>query len=373
MAHHGRQSTIPEARQIPAPGASDQLASGSFESRFVWLSRVCVWRSFCRGVLWCRGTPRSRIALRVGSGSDAARVRLRRGHRRRMPRGAGSGSFGSQGAAGSCRAPGAGGSLGRYCRVGGSGAALGFVRSRAIGERAAAPRAGAGAPPGASIGPSSACSAWSALSVLQRAPELGHGRAAIAQQRLERRACRCRRGSGRARGRRSRAAAPRTARLRCDRPAPGATRRPRRGARARSAARRPAPAPRPAPPRARRTRRASSSGSTRYFCARMPCLSAFCAELRLAFFGLRPARLRAVLAARLGARIADGDGRARRGADTGHGGIPCWLARAGWTETRRPDGRLGEARSLPDPRNIVQRCGGRRRPRAGADAALTFR
>ena len=30
------------------------------------------------------------------------------------------------------------------------------------------------------------CSAWSALSVLQRAPELGHGRAAIAQQGLER-------------------------------------------------------------------------------------------------------------------------------------------------------------------------------------------
>jgi hypothetical protein len=44
---------------------------------------------------------------------------------------------------------------------------------------------------------------------------------------------------------------------------------------------------------------------------------------RPAFVGLRPARLRAVPAARCGARIADGKGRARRGANTGHGGVPC--------------------------------------------------
>jgi hypothetical protein len=42
------------------------------------------------------------------------------------------------------------------------------------------------------------------------------------------------------------------------------------------------------------------------------------------FFGLRPARLRTVPAARCGARIAHGKDRAQRGANTGHGGI-LWL------------------------------------------------
>jgi hypothetical protein len=66
---------------------------------------------------------------------------------------------------------------------------------------------------------------------------------------------------------------------------------------------------------------------------------------RLALFGFRPARLCAVLAARLGAGMADGNGRARPGACTGHGGIPLagesrsWFVRgAGRREewTRRP-------------------------------------
>ena len=48
----------------------------------------------------------------------------------------------------------------------------------------------------------------------------------------------------------------------------------------------------------------------------------------LALLGLRPARLRAVLTARLGAGIGYGNGRAQRGAILRHGGIP-WLGGAG--------------------------------------------
>jgi hypothetical protein len=43
---------------------------------------------------------------------------------------------------------------------------------------------------------------------------------------------------------------------------------------------------------------------------------------RLAFEGLRPAGLGAIAATRFGAGTSDGDGRAGRGACTGHGGIP---------------------------------------------------
>jgi hypothetical protein len=61
-----------------------------------------------------------------------------------------------------------------------------------------------------------------------------------------------------------------------DPPARAATRRPRPGARARSGAR-----PRARAPRAARPRAPCSSGSTRYFCGRKPCLSAFCAARAL--------------------------------------------------------------------------------------------
>ena len=192
------------------------------------------------------------------------------------------GSFGSQGAAGSCRAPGAGGALGTYSR---SGPGRARVRSVADDGRAAgraAGRIGCAAQAGAATARSvERLLGLERLEGAQRAPELGHRRAAIAQQRLERARAVAVADQGEPEPAVSRCAAPRTARLRCGPPAPDATRRPRRAARARPAARRRAPAPRPAPPRAPANSAASSSGSTRCFCARMPCFSAFCADLAL--------------------------------------------------------------------------------------------
>jgi hypothetical protein len=78
------------------------------------------------------------------------------------------------------------------------------------------------------------------------------------------------------------------------------------------------------------------------------------ARARLALRALRPARFRAVPAAGLGTRMGHrgcgapwrtggGNGRARRGANTGHDGIP-WLGDAGRCNGR-PDGRP-ESRQL---------------------------
>ena len=72
-------------------------------------------------------------------------------------------------------------------------------------------------------------------------------------------------------------------------------------------------------------RASGSFGSITYFWSRMRILR----RARLALGGLRPARLRAVSAARLGAGITDPDGRGARGANTGHGAIPCWLEGGG--------------------------------------------
>ena len=59
---------------------------------------------------------------------------------------------------------------------------------------------------------------------------------------------------------------------------------------------------------------------------------------RLALGRPRPARHGAIAAAGLGARSARGDGRAERGADTGHGGFPRWLVNGrGRTEEREPE------------------------------------
>ena len=83
-------------------------------------------------------------------------------------------------------------------------------------------------------------SAWQRLQRLERAPELGHGGAAVAHEGLEAAGAVAVRGSRRApcRRRRSPSAAPRTARPPCDLPGPAARRRPRPGAPARPAARR---------------------------------------------------------------------------------------------------------------------------------------
>jgi hypothetical protein len=54
----------------------------------------------------------------------------------------------------------------------------------------------------------------------------------------------------------------------------------------------------------------------------MPCFSAFRADLALPSSVFGPRDFRAVLAARFGTRIAHGNGRAYRGANTGHGGDP---------------------------------------------------
>jgi hypothetical protein len=77
-----------------------------------------------------------------------------------------------------------------------------------------------------------------------------------------------------------------------------------------------------------------------------------------AFWRLRPAPLRAVLPARFGPRVGDGNGRAGRGANTGHGALLLvegdlaepGLAGGRWL--RRPD-RPRRSDSLADSRNIV--------------------
>jgi hypothetical protein len=116
----------------------------------------------------------------------------------------------------------------------------------------------------------------------------------------------------------------------------------------------------------------SSSGSTTYFSARRPCFRAFLRRSRLAFGGPRSARLPAILPARFGANTADGDGRARRGAGTGHGGIPCWLrldGDGGGTKHARPQSNV----SLTDYRNIVQAERSHDPDGASQPCALTFR
>ena len=75
---------------------------------------------------------------------------------------------------------------------------------------------------------------------------------------------------------------------------------------------------------------------------------------RLARGRLRPARLGAVPATGFGTGIGHGNGRAKRGADTRHGGIPSswqWGAGRDW-----PSARAGGRRrdSLAESRNIVQ-------------------
>ena len=123
----------------------------------------------------------------------------------------------------------------------------------------------------------------------QRAPELGHGRAAIARKVSNERAplpsrikasprppLATRRSSNSsasirsARARRNAATATRRASTACSAPTGASSSISAASSASNSAA--------------------SSSGSRTCFCARMPCLRAFCADLRPAFCGLRPAR-----------------------------------------------------------------------------------
>ena len=113
-------------------------------------------------------------------------------------------------------------------------------------------------------------------------------------------------------------------------------------------------------------RASGSFGSITYFCPRMRI------RRRARFGGLRPARLRAVSAARLGAGITDPDGRARRFARSGWAS-PDWLGNGAptplrpaiqywtWRDSllaggwwpRRPDGRSRKGGNLAESRNIV--------------------
>ena len=185
----------------------------------------------------------------------------------------------------------------------------------------------------------------------QRAPELGHGRAAVAQQRLETSARRCRRlatGTGlgpRSPTRRpSRASpSPPTALLHPPfrrppgPPAQDARRRPRAGARARAGAR-PAPGSQHRPPRSVRSvarqlldqRRLEIGELSRILVrqqhvllgARMPCFSAFRAATASpsGVFGPRDCAPFLRLAS---ARALDTEPRGAT-ARSGHGGISCY-------------------------------------------------
>ena len=251
--------------------------------------------------------------------------------------------------------------------------ALGFVRLRTMASRGrAAGRSGLHRQGG--MGPDLLLDRERLLGLerlerAQRAPELGHRRAAIAQQGLERAravavAWPPERGwgpvphpggqAGRARARRPRCGAPRTAPLQCGPPARDATRRPRPAGRARPAARRPAPAPRPAPPRDRRTRRrprpAARDAAAR--ACRASAHSAPTCALPSSVFGPRDfapfrrlASARALLiwtAARGDCPVGWGAGPQPRWigqSNTGHGWIP-WAGDGGWLVRARGSGQL---------------------------------
>ena len=160
----------------------------------------------------------------------------------------------------------------------------------------------------------------------ERAPELGHRRAAVAQASRSS-SCRCRRGSGRGRPRRCqrRSANSSTSMrsARANRQAATATRRASTICNAPMGA-------------SSATSAASKGGELKRILVRQhdeflrahAVLERILRRARLAFGGVRPARLCAVLPAGFGAGIADGDGRATRGACTGHRGGDPWLERA---------------------------------------------
>jgi hypothetical protein len=70
-----------------------------------------------------------------------------------------------------------------------------------------------------------------------------------------------------------------------------------------------------------------------------------------------PARVRAVLPTCLGARTANGHGRARRGANTGHGGHPCWLMGLSLESPRLPCRGAAMAEGAAGPAVMHYRVG----------------
>ncbi len=90
----------------------------------------------------------------------------------------------------------------------------------------------------------------------------------------------------------------------------------------------------------------------------MPCFRALRAARALPSEVFGPRDFAPFLPAGFGTRIGHGDGRARRGANTGHGGVPC-LGLEGWVTEGRG---LTQLRARPiiieDYRNFVQKRGG---------------